>query len=66
MEKVYFTLGDLSYIIYIQKSLRGNHKKHIKVQGFFVPLPPKLYNTFCSLFSLPSQFLPDLIIKQST
>lgn len=66
MEKVYFTLGDLSYIIYTQKSLRGNHKKDIKVQWLFVPLRPKLYNTFCSLSSLPSQFLPDLIIKQNT
>lgn len=34
MVKVYFTLGDLSYIIYTQKSLRGNHKKHIKCGDF--------------------------------
>lgn len=32
MEKVYFTLGDLSYIIYTQNLLEGTIKKHIKVQ----------------------------------
>lgn len=31
-----------------------------------MPLPPKLYNRFCSLSSLPGQSLPDLVIKQST
>lgn len=65
-EKVYFTLGDLSYIIYTQKSLRGNHKNTSKCSDFLVPLPPKLYNRFCSLSSLPGQSLLDLIIKQRT
>lgn len=65
-DKVYFTLGDLSYIIYTQKSLRGNHKNTSKHSDFLVPLPPKLYNRFCSLSSLPGQSFPDLIIKQST
>lgn len=65
-EEVYFTLGDLSYIIYTQKSLKGNHKNTSKCSDFLDPLPHKLYNRFCSLTSLPGQSLPDIVIKQST